>query len=155
LLAREYGEWALQRAQDEYGVVSESAGLDEQLTGGLDLLLEGRARLYLAEVGDAPAGIVGLKPLSDEAGEIKHLFVRPAFRGLGIARALLQQLISDAETLGYLRLLLETTAFMAEAKALYRSFGFVETSAYEGGEFGAVPGAAAILSFMVLELPIG
>ena len=44
---------------------------------------------------------------------------------------------------------------MPEAQALYRSFGFVETSAYEGGEFGAMPGAHAILTFMELELPAG
>ena len=41
---------------------------------------------------------------------------------------------------------------MAEAQALYRSLGFVETSAYEGGEFGSTPGAAAIMTFMELDL---
>jgi len=153
LLAREYGEWALARALAEYGAASEREGLEGQVGGGLEGLLEGRARLVLAEVRGEPAGLVGLKPLSAADGEVKHLYVRPGFRGLGIARALLQQLVADAEALGYRRLRLETTAFMPEAQALYRRFGFVETGAYEGGEFGDVPGAAAILTFMELELP--
>jgi len=151
-LAREYGEWALARAGAEYGVVSESEGLERQVGGGLEGLLEGRARLYLAEVRKEPAGLVGLKPLSAEAGEVKHLYVRPGFRGLGIARTLLQRLVEDARSLDYRVLRLETTAFMPEAQALYRRFGFVESSAYEGGEFGDMPGAAEILTFMELEL---
>jgi len=154
LLAREYGQWALARAQAEYGGVSESGSLEQQVGGGLTELLEGRARLYLAEADEEPAGIVGLKPLSTEVGEVKHLYVRPGFRGLGIARALLQRLVEEAQSLGYQSLRLETTAFMPEAQALYRSFGFVETSAaYTGGEFGGLPGAAAILTFMELALP--
>jgi ribosomal protein S18 acetylase RimI-like enzyme len=78
--------------------------------------------------------------------------VRPGFRGLGVARALVQRLVRDAAALGYRCLRLETTAFMPEAQALYRSFGFAERGAYEGGEFAAMPGAAAILTFMELEL---
>jgi ribosomal protein S18 acetylase RimI-like enzyme len=59
--------------------------------------------------------------------------------------------VSEAEALGYQRLRLETASFMREAQGLYRSLGFVETSAYEGGEFGSTP-AAAILTFMQLDL---
>jgi GNAT superfamily N-acetyltransferase len=151
-LARAYGEWALARAGAEYGALSGSEGLEQQVGGGLEELLEGRALLYLAEVDGEPAGVVGLKPLSVEAGEVKHLFVRPSFRGLGIARGLLQRLVDDARSLDYRLLRLETTAFMPEAQALYHRFGFVETGAYEDGGFGEMPGAAEILTFMELEL---
>jgi len=152
LLAREYGEWALARAGAEYGVVPKGERMRRQVSGGLEELLEGQGRLYLAEVGGEPAGLVGLKPLPDGIGEVKHLYVRPEFRGHGVARALLQRLIEEARSLGYRLLCLETTAFMPEAQALYRKFGFVQTSAYDGGEFGDIPGAAAILTFMELEL---
>jgi len=152
VLAREYANWALERAQAEYGVVSERESLERDVGGGLEGLLEGRGCLYLAEVGEEPAGLVGLKPLSAEVGEVKHLYVRPGFRGLGVARALLKRLVEDARSLGYRMLRLETTAFMPEAQALYRRFGFAESDAYEGGEFGEMPGAAPILTFMELEL---
>jgi len=154
-LTREYGEWALARAGAHYGVAPKGERMRRQVSGGLEGLLEGRGRLYLAEVDGEPAGVVGLKPLSAGAGEVKHLYVRPDFRGHGIARKLLQQLVTDAEALGYRRLCLETTEFMPEAQGLYRRFGFVERGAYEGGEFGDIPGAAAILTFMELELGRG
>jgi carbonic anhydrase len=121
------------------------------LNDGLGELLEGNGRLYLAEIGGVPAGLVGLKPLAEDVGEVKHLYVRPDFRGLGIARSLLHEVVSEAEALGFRCLRLETTSFMREAQALYRSLGFVETSAYEGGEFGSTP-AAAILTFMQFDL---
>jgi ribosomal protein S18 acetylase RimI-like enzyme len=152
MLAREYAEWALERAGTEYGVVPTGERMRRQVSGGLEELLEGRGRLYLAEVRGMPAGLVGLKPLPDGVGEVKHLYVRPDFRGLGIARSLLHEVVSEAEALGYRRLRLETTTFMREAQMLYRSIGFVETSAYEGGEFGDIAGAAEILTFMELEL---
>lgn len=151
-LAREYAEWALARAAAESGVAPKGERLRGQVSSGLEELLDDRGRLYLAEVAAEPAGLVGLKPLPDEAGEVKHLYVRPHFRGLGIARALLHELVSEAEVLGYRCLRLETTSFMAEAQALYRSLGFVETSAYEGGAFGSIPAAAAIMTFMQLDL---
>ena len=151
-LASEYAEWALARAAAEYGLAPKGERLRRQVSSGLEELLVGRGRLYLAEVAGELAGLVGLKPLPEEAGEVKHLYVRPHFRGLGIARALLHELVSEAERLGCRCLRLETTSFMAEAQALYRSLGFVETSAYEGGEFGSTPGAAAIMTFMELDL---
>lgn len=149
-LAREYAEWALARAGTEYGVVPKGERLRHQVGGGLAELLEGHGRLYLAEVHGVAAGLVGLKPLPGGEGEVKHLYVRPDVRGLGIGRSLLRELIREAEGLGYRRLRLETTGFMREAHALYRSLGFAETSAYEGGAFGRSP-AAAILTFMQLD----
>ncbi len=151
LLAREYGEWALDRAKADYGIAVEhesESGLSIDLGG----LLEERARLYVAEVGDDPVGIGGLKPLSDQAAEIKRMYVRPDCRGLGIGRTLLGQLVDEAQALGYRRLLLETTAFMPEAQALYLSFGFAATDPYEGREFEDVPGAAEIQTFMALDI---
>lgn len=153
-LAHEYAEWALARAGTEYGVVPKGERLRHQVTDGLEELLEGKGRLYLAELGGVPAGLVGLKPLAEDVGEVKHLYVRPDFRGLGTARSLLHEVVSEAKALGYRHLRLETTSFMREAQALYRSLGFVETSAYEGGEFGSTP-AAAILTFMQLDLRAG
>jgi ribosomal protein S18 acetylase RimI-like enzyme len=62
------------------------------------------------------------------------MFVRPAFRGKSIGRALVDELIAEACQMGYQRICLDSARFMMAAHALYRSVGFEEVSAYAGSE---------------------
>ena len=68
-------------------------------------------------------------------GEVKRMFVRPSARGLGVGRAIVEQLTADARELGCEALVLESASFMHPAHALYRSVGFVPTDGYAGREF--------------------
>lgn len=89
-------------------------------------------RLYLVRADRAPAACIALRPLDAEGeAEIKRLYVRPAHRGHGIARALVKRIIADARAIGYRTLRLDTLPpRMPEADALYRSFGFQPTAPY-------------------------
>lgn len=64
--------------------------------------------------------------------ELKRVFVDPAARGKGVARAILQALERAAAAAGVTLMQLETGIKQAEAIALYRRFGYVER-----GPFGA------------------
>jgi putative acetyltransferase len=75
-------------------------------------------------------GCVALRPLDDEAAEIKRLYVRDAFRRAGVGRTLVADLIARARAAGYARLRLDTHSTMLPAQNLYRSFGFAEIPAY-------------------------
>lgn len=87
--------------------------------------------LLLATVADEPAGCVALRPLSDDICEMKRLFVRDAHRGSGMGRRLVQQIIREAQDLGYKAMRLDTIApAMPGAVALYRSLGFSEIAPY-------------------------
>lgn len=105
--------------------------------------------LLVDRQGDTVAGMVGLKPVSDGTGEVKRMIVDPAYRGRGIARALIEELMARAE--GYRTLRLETADFMTEAQALYRAVGFVDVGMFDGGEADKI-GLAASMRFMELEL---
>ena len=48
--------------------------------------------LLLARVDGEPAGLGGVRYLDTEAAEIKTMFVSPAHRGQGVARAILAEL---------------------------------------------------------------
>ena len=58
-------------------------------------------RLYLARADGAAAGCVALRRIDGESCELKRLYVRPAFRGHGLAGRLVDQVIADARDAGY------------------------------------------------------
>lgn len=89
-----------------------------------------RGTLLLAWVDGAPAGCVGLRPLDADTCELKRLFVRPAYRGRGLARQLSTAALAEARSRGYMRIRLDTLPTMVEAQALYRALGFREIGPY-------------------------
>lgn len=79
--------------------------------------------------GDA-AGIVGVRRFDEDAAEIKRMFVRPSFRGLGLGRMLAEAAVAGAAELGYRRILLDSIRSMTGALAIYGALGFAEIPAY-------------------------
>jgi putative acetyltransferase len=90
-------------------------------------------RLFLATVDGHAAGCVALKPLADGAGELKRLYVRPAFRGQGIGRRLAVTALDAGGQIGYSVIRLDTLLSMTAAQALYRSLGFAPIHAAGSG----------------------
>jgi ribosomal protein S18 acetylase RimI-like enzyme len=128
-LMREYLAWVIEATR--------AAGLDPETLrahyyeGGADTLpgafVPPDGCLLLA----LPAlGIVGYDRASDQACEMKRLYVPPAGRGHGVARTLVTQLLEEARAAGYRAMRLETRTFMPEAIALYASLGFRDCAAF-------------------------
>lgn len=103
-------------------------------------------RLFLALIDGAPAGCAALRGLPDGTGELKRLYIRPAFRGQGLGRLLSERIITEARAIGYPALRLDTIETkMPQATALYRALGFQPIAPYYENP---VPGAL----FMELKL---
>lgn len=80
------------------------------------------------------AGCCALRPLDTvdyaNAAEMKRLYVRPGFRGLGLGRQLVEAVLDAARGAGYACVLLDTLDDMESARALYEDLGFVEVPPY-------------------------
>jgi len=105
-------------------------GFEEELASLPGSYAPPRGLLFLARVGGEVAGVVGLRPLDDDACEMKRLYVRPAFRGTGAGGALARAVVEGGRALGYRSMRLDTIRTMTAARALYRALGFVEIPAY-------------------------
>ena len=120
-------------------------GFDAELAGLPGSYARPDGRLLLAMRDGQAAGCIALRRFDARSGEVKRLWVRPAFRDAGLGRTLATQVIAAARDTGYRRLVLDTLAPMASAIRLYRSFGFSEIPAYY---HNPLPGAV----YMGLEL---
>jgi GNAT superfamily N-acetyltransferase len=60
--------------------------------------------LLLAHVQGEAADSVALRPLEDNIGEVKRLYVRPGFRGYGLSRRLVGDIVAFGRAAGVTRL---------------------------------------------------
>ena len=153
LMFREYGEWSSGRLVSDCDIELSEADLEsvhETFRAEWPKLFEPRGRLYLATLDGNPAGVGALKPINEQLGEVKRMYVRPAYRQTGIGRRLLEQLVDDARKMDYVAIRLETMSYMTEAQSLYRSLGFTYVEPFEAE--GAKMGLDKCELFMLLEL---
>lgn len=97
----------------------------------------GRGVFLVARVEGRPVGCGALRLLGGGDAEVKRMWVAPAVRGRGVARAVLTRLQDEALQLGATRLVLETGIYQSEAIELYRSSGFERVECW--GEYAASP----------------
>jgi putative acetyltransferase len=90
----------------------------------IDKLLHEEVAFFVTQYEQKPAGCGGLKLFGTEYGEIKRMYVRPNYRGLGLGKLMLDQLAEYARERQVSLLRLETGIYQTEAIGLYERFGF-------------------------------
>ncbi len=110
------------------------AGLDSELAGLPGAYQHPRGSLLIATVSGELAGCCALRPLDAvdyaNACEMKRLYVRPQYRGMGLGRRLTEAILDQARQCGFACVLLDTLNAMEAARSLYNELGFEEIPPY-------------------------
>ena len=82
---------------------------------------------------DTPIACIAIKKLTDDTCEAKRLFIKPAYRGKGYARIMLNTMLDKAKELGFKEVTFTTKpAVMLIGYGLYKRMGFEETGEENG-----------------------
>ena len=87
-------------------------------------------QVVVAYADDVPAGCGAIKEYEAATTEVKRMFVKPGFRGKGIAAAILAELEKWAKESGYSHTILQTGMNQPEAVALYSKAGYQHIENY-------------------------
>ena len=129
----------MQEYWDSFGFTSCFQNFSEELAALPGSYQPPDGRLALASAGGEIAGCVALRRVDAHRAEAKRLYVRPAFRGGGLGRALMEWVIREARAAGYSELVGDTMPVMGEALALYDRMGFERSEPYtDQGASGAI-----------------
>jgi GNAT superfamily N-acetyltransferase len=109
-----------------------------------------RGLFLVAYVDGVPAACGGWRAHEKDV-ELKRMYVSPAFRGQGLARAVLAELERTAVAAGFGRVILETGQRQPEAIALYRSAGYEPVPSF--GYYAESPESVHLGKVLEVECP--
>jgi putative acetyltransferase len=90
----------------------------------VDKLLAENVAFFVLRASDTPVCCGGIELVGNEYGELKRMYVRPQFRGLGFAKLMVNHLAEYARARNITLLRLETGIHQREAVGLYEGLGF-------------------------------
>jgi GNAT superfamily N-acetyltransferase len=134
-LSQEYVTWMLAEVRERYPQLDRQDFASERQYDDIHKKFPGEhvppdGCLLVALHGETVCGSIALGRLTPDICEVRTLYVRPACRGIGAAKTLVEAVLDEARTLGYRAARLDTLAFMTGAQTLYHSLGFYPIEAY-------------------------
>jgi putative acetyltransferase len=81
-------------------------------------------RLLLAWKDGNVVGCAALRKVDGSICEMKRVYIRPAARGEGLGRRLIESILAEAREAGYSRICLDVLPEFVAAQGIYESLGF-------------------------------
>lgn len=104
--------------------------IDEELANLKEYYGPPTGAVILVKSGDHFVGSACVRNLGHFIAEIKRMYLKPAYRGHGLGRKLMNKAIDEAKRLGYRYIRLDTVPDMKSAIHLFTSRGFYEIEDY-------------------------
>jgi putative acetyltransferase len=92
--------------------------------------------VIVASINDVTVGCGAIKEYDQQTMEVKRMYVKPEYRGKGIASTILNHLENWTKELNYSKCILETGIKQPEAIALYKKSKFINIPNY--GQYAEV-----------------
>jgi GNAT superfamily N-acetyltransferase len=127
-------QWINENCLQDLGIGFDVQAKLTEWMSGLHEFSSPNGCLVLVIVDSEVAGIGCIKTIGDRLGEVKHMYMRPKYRGQGLGRSLLEYVIDQSLSMGHELIRLDTGWFMKAAQNLYHSSGFREISPYPESE---------------------
>ncbi len=86
--------------------------------------LGGKGEVWVADCGGNVVGSIAIVETSAAVGQLRWFLLEPAFRGLGLGRALMDTALEYSRDRGHGRVFLWTVSELHAARHLYQAFGF-------------------------------
>lgn len=112
---------------DSFGFTPCFQNFGDELAGLPGAYAPPGGRLAVATMDSETAGCIALRRVDAHRAEAKRLYVRPACRGFGLGRGLLEWAMAEARAEGYSEIVGDTMPAMRSALALYDRMGFERT----------------------------
>src|SRR4051794_16678048 len=111
-------------------------GFDKSDLVGPEEVSGAAGAFFVAYEEGRPVGCGALRRLKPRVGEIRHVWVHPDARRLGLARRILAALETEAAARRLAVLRLDTHASLTEARTMYRACGYTEIPPYADHVYG-------------------
>ena len=113
--------------------------IDKELATFPEKYEEPGGSFFIAKDGDTIVGCIGLRKIQNEVCEMKRLYIKDKYKGIGLGKELIITIIEEAKKKGYRKMRLDTLPKMKAALKLYKEFGFYQIEQYiENPIVGAV-----------------
>lgn len=76
-----------------------------------------------------------MKPVNDNTAELARMYTDNTYRGQGLAKIIIKEIINYAKTKGYKKIILDTWKDSTSARKLYNSLGFKERQPFDTKTF--------------------
>lgn len=129
-LIREYLAFIAETAREHYRLAFDIEAMVASDLHDESKFFPPAGQFYVVRHAGEYVGVGCLKRLTPAIAEIQRMYVRPSVRGVGAGRLLVNRLLSDARTMHFETVRLESLRALAAAHALYRSVGFREIAPY-------------------------
>lgn len=116
------------KALKETGAFIENApeDIDADLRNIENIYLQNKGAFIVAIFDKKIIGMGALKKIDNETGEIKRMRLDKKFQGKGVGKAIYKKLEEKSKSLGYKKLILDTTTKQKVARSFYKKYGFKE-----------------------------